>query len=1287
MLVSSFIEQSLTMKRSFEAVLGLSLFFSWSVFAEEWPQFRHDASRSGYTSDSLSFPLGCAWVFGCRHLPSPAWKGEDTRMPFDYAPQMVVSEGRIYFGSSADCKIYALDANNGYVAWSFFAEGPVRFAPVVWREKLFCLSDDGFLYCLDKHTGKLYWRKRGGPIEDSLLGNGKMISRWPCRGGAVLHKDLLYYGAGIWPTEGIYLYAIDPETGAVQWANEDAGSMEMDQPHNGARAQSGISCQGYLATDGKKLLIPTGRACPAAIGLEDGEFLYFHLQKYGSGSSKGEGPFITVVDDAYVSHKEVFFVEDGQFLGAGIQAEAIAVSPISVVFAKEGAIYGLKREAFLTEKRVVERKAQDTRTRRFLGGADWSLDLDSGEVTCMIQTGDVAVMGTTERRVVLVDLSARQVVDNLEVRGIPLGLAAADAGLYVSTDQGTITCFRPQEEAGPKDVWASAQSLNYKGKPLYVQAAKEILSHAGIKKGWCLDLGCGKGRLAYELAMHSDLNIVAVNSDEAQVQEARIALDRTGLYGERITVFHRSLKDTSLPNHFADLIVSSRSLREDSGFFPHEEALRMLRPYGGMLILGRMGQMRFESLGKPEGAGSWTHQYADVGNTGCSSDQIIKGPLGMLWFKDNEWEMPSRHGRGPSPLFSQGVVVVDGLHGLEALNAYNGQVLWEYSIPNMLRPFDQEHLNGVAITGSNFCLDKESVYVKQGSLCHRLDLFTGEERGDYRSPISPNGEKGQWGTIAVHNGILLGSLLNDKHTVVYAYGKSDMSELFSESLCLFATDIATGRLLWNYTARDSIRNNAIAWGGGHVYLIDRPIAVQDRKKNDTTPHQPGVLLALAENTGEVAWRAEEPAWGTTLLYSEMEDILLMAYQKTRFSLNSEKGGSLSAYRGGTGDLLWNVKADYQSRPLIVGKTVYAQPGAWDLLTGDRLDFSLSRSYGCGILSASSHLLAYRSATLGFLDLEVERGTENYGGIRPGCWINSLPVGGLLLLPEASNRCHCSYLIKATAALQQYGIRPPILSPKGGTYRKPVRVSLKTEDQESEIRYTVDGSSPSEDSLLYQGSLIVKDETNVKARCFKEGLPPSSLTEAYYKVNPNILEMGGKDWFVYDPAGGAPKQSRWETSDGVVSERSNFYVGEADDSSPKTERAGTLRVYRPGLDWRDGVLKMELSSEDDDGLGVVFRYQSPDRYYVWTMDKQRNFHVLAKKNGQAYEVLAVKEGGYRSRTWYALKIELKGSDIQVFLGGKQDLSATDRQFKKGSFALYSWGSTGACFRNIIWSPNR
>jgi hypothetical protein len=62
------------------------------------------------------------------------------------------------------------------------------------------------------------------------------------------------------------------------------------------------------------------------------------------------------------------------------------------------------------------------------------------------------------------------------------------------------------------------------------------------------------------------------------------------------------------------------------------------------------------------------------------------------------------------------------------------------------------------------------------------------------------------------------------------------------------------------------------------------------------------------------------------------------------------------------------------------------------------------------------MLVFRSATLGYFDLTGIRRTENYGDIRPGCWINAIPAGGLILMAEAASGCTCSCLNQATCAL-------------------------------------------------------------------------------------------------------------------------------------------------------------------------------------------------------------------------------------------------------------------------------
>ena len=528
------------------------------------------------------------------------------------------------------------------------------------------------------------------------------------------------------------------------------------------------------------------------------------------------------------------------------------------------------------------------------------------------------------------------------------------------------------------------------------------------------------------MAKQTQLHIIAVESDSKKALKARELLARAGLYGSRAVVLNQDLSDTKLPNYFANLIVSGGAIPAGAEKLPEQEIHRLQKPYGGVVCIGKPGKMTPVVRGPLEGAGAWTHQYCTPANTACSTDILLKGPLGMLWFQDNDFEMPSRHGRGPAPLFENGILYVEGLNGIRALDAYNGTILWDYSLPNILKAYDQEHLNGVAITGSNFCIDEGRVYVRLENRCLCLDGITGEKIAEYEAPLRSNGEIGAWGYLACETGILYGSLFDRKYLVRWSFGKSDMSEMFSESDLFFALDVKSGKKLWSYRPKHSIRNNTIAIGSGRVYFIDHPKTLVDeldqeaakRRGEEISDPGSGFLMALDVRNGRQVWEASEDIYGTVLVLSIEQDVLLMTYQDTNFKLKSELGGRMTAFRASSGERLWDIKAEYErSRPIINGDTIYAQPGAWDLLTGEKKDLHLERSYGCGIMAGSTHLLAYRSATLGYYDLLADQGTINYGGIRPGCWINTIPAGGLLLVPEASNQCTCSYLIKATIALQ------------------------------------------------------------------------------------------------------------------------------------------------------------------------------------------------------------------------------------------------------------------------------
>ena len=695
-----------------------------SANAADWPMYRGDAARSGYTAEKLSAKLPLAWTHRPLHAPQPAWPRDD-RMLFDRAHEVVIGGGVLLFGSSADCRVIALDAATGQERWTFFTDAPVRFAPAIWKDRAFVASDDGYLYCLALADGSLIQKWRGGRSDEMLLGNGRMVSRWPTRGGPVIRDGVVYFAAGIWQSEGIFLLAIDADSGRELWRNEDAGKIYMPQPHGGAMAESGVSAQGYLVATPDTLLVPTGRAVPAAFWRHDGRFHYYHLQANGHVG----GTQTVAAGGSFYNGGSTFNIGTGALEGKPGPG-AIAALPDYVVHGGKRELKAIK----VVEKMVPDRKGTPVATR--VHEVAWSLPGVDGSA-CVVAAGDTIVAGggTT---VTAVDAPSHKVIWKAEVDGSPHGMAVANGRLYVSTDRGSIYCFGG-DSAKPAEIAAAPVQPAIDAR--HVAAAEEIIRRTGVHEGFCLDLDCGDGGLALAIAQKSNLQVYALCSSADQASAVRKRLSAAGLYGTRVTVHYQETGKSRYGKYFADLVVSSASL--DSGPIAMTD-LKLplaLRPGGGIACTGRLGTMQIFTRQPLAKTGNWTHQYSDLGNTSCSADEVVQGQLRALWYRDVDLEMPQRHGRGPAPLFYEGRMFVEGMGALRAVDAYNGRNLWEFSLPSVLTAYNADHLNGTAVTGSNFCVASSGVYVHDKQRCYRLDAATGKKLGEFASPHGQYGNR------------------------------------------------------------------------------------------------------------------------------------------------------------------------------------------------------------------------------------------------------------------------------------------------------------------------------------------------------------------------------------------------------------------------------------------------------------------------------------------------------------------------------------------------------------------
>ncbi|UCD00117.1 MAG: PQQ-binding-like beta-propeller repeat protein [Phycisphaerales bacterium] len=765
--------------RSFVALIllacwSLPVFFSpASVYAHDWPMWRYDAGRCASSGEELPARMNLQWV---RELgaPRPAWPASQDRLQFDASYEPVVAGKTIFVGSMVCDSVTAYDTETGAEKWRFYTDGPVRFAPVAYKDKLYVASDDGNLYCLSIRDGSLIRKFSGGPGPNKVIGNDRLIGMWPARGGPVLYDGTLYFAASIWPFMGTFIHAINADTGERVWTNSGSGSTYLMQPHS-SPAFAGVAPQGYLVATEDKLLIAGGRSVPAAYDRRTGQLLYYHLNKYGKTGA------------CEVMASQSCFFNEGAVHGLSDGLE-IAKAPASVAAGDVVISSG---------SRTISAYRLDPATKRAraLWQAKVPFELDKIHLKAGSRLYCSAKSPTSA--VAAVDIPAgdapAQVGWQANVDGEVWTMLAADGKLFVVTLDGRLCCFA-DEERQPKHYERRATPLDA-GSEQWRGRVVQILETTGQKEGYCLLLGLGTGELLCQLLDQSQLHVVAFDPDAEKVEAMRRRLDDAGHYGTRAAVHVGDITTARLPAYMANLTVSedvgAAGLRQGDRFL--EGVFHSLRPYGGTaclaveqpehaVILERAaalnlpgcetssvnGLVTLTRAGALPDSADWTHQYADSANTVMSRDKRVRAPLGLLWFggPSNDKILP-RHGHGPSPQVVDGRLFIEGRNMLRAVDVYTGRLLWERDFQDLGEYYDNtSHQPGANEIGSNYVSVSDALYVVYGDTIHVLDPATGKTTKEFSLP---GADTPRWGTVLVWEDLLLATAspldipLGDRH--------------------------------------------------------------------------------------------------------------------------------------------------------------------------------------------------------------------------------------------------------------------------------------------------------------------------------------------------------------------------------------------------------------------------------------------------------------------------------------------------------------------------------------------
>lgn len=165
-----------------------------------------------------TFRTGGERRFAGRHLHGFPPDSETMPDPFDvYLSSPTVWRGTVYVGSG-DGNIYALNAADGRMQWSYRTGGVVHSSPAVDGGTVYVGSWDGNLYALDAATGRLVWRFPTG--QDPDIHNQVGIQSSPAVVGGVV-----YFGC-----RDAHVYAVDARTGRRRWAVGTDGAWVITSP-------------------------------------------------------------------------------------------------------------------------------------------------------------------------------------------------------------------------------------------------------------------------------------------------------------------------------------------------------------------------------------------------------------------------------------------------------------------------------------------------------------------------------------------------------------------------------------------------------------------------------------------------------------------------------------------------------------------------------------------------------------------------------------------------------------------------------------------------------------------------------------------------------------------------------------------------------------------------------------------------------------------------------------------------------------------------------------------------
>ncbi|MBK8946084.1 MAG: metallophosphoesterase [Ignavibacteriae bacterium] len=182
---------------------------------------------------------------------------------------------------------------------------------------------------------------------------------------------------------------------------------------------------------------------------------------------------------------------------------------------------------------------------------------------------------------------------------------------------------------------------------------------------------------------------------------------------------------------------------------------------------------------------------------------------------------------------------------------------------------------------------------------------------------------------------------------------------------------------------------------------------------------------------------------------------------------------------------------------------------------------------------------------------------------------------------------------------------------------------------------------------------------------------------------NFNDGSIEKWTIVDDEPSFSGPSNWFVDDKVLRQTSNIWAYAA--PLEFHYHLGT-HLFIGDINWADYSFNVNVKAGDDDGIGILFRYNDEKNYYRFLLIKDANnggpkWKIQKFVNGEVFTLYEEELENAIPKNWFALTANVRKDSISIYVNSKLFRTVQDSTYSKGKIGLTCYAMSNANFDSI------